>query len=80
VTVQNHVITMVPRTNQQNYIHISNNLRLQVLPSLSFLPTCQKHHFAAFVADREQLIVWDDDAQHVLARAHGIMADLMTEI
>lgn len=80
MTLRNEVISIVLRTNQKNYIPLSNNLRCQVLPSISFLPMCQKHHFAAFIADREELIVWDDDAQNVLSRAQTIMADLMKEM
>jgi len=62
------------------YVSLSNGLRLQVLPDLTFLAKCQKHQCAAFIADRRQLIVWDDDPRNVLARVSAILDDLMEEI
>ncbi|RNJ57516.1 hypothetical protein D7B24_005864 [Verticillium nonalfalfae] len=51
---------------------VSDGLKLQVLPSMRHLPSCHKHHFAAFVKDPPMLVVWDDDPQKVLSRAENI--------
>ncbi|KAF3347601.1 glycosyl transferase family group 2-domain-containing protein [Verticillium dahliae] len=51
---------------------VSDGLKLQVLPSMRHLPSCHKHHFAAFVKDPPTLVVWDDDPQKVLSRAENI--------
>jgi len=61
-------------------VSLPGGLQLQVLPDISFLSSCQKHQCAAFIANKAQLIVWDDDPMHVLDRAAGIEADLLSLI
>ena len=48
------------------YVEIQPGLRLQVLPDMSYLPRCQKHQFAAFIADRGILVVWEDEPKKLL--------------
>jgi hypothetical protein len=47
---------------------------------VSYLPRCQKHQFAAFIADRGLLVVWDDEPRHLLDRAQKIEKALMEMI
>jgi hypothetical protein len=54
--------------------------QLQVLPSLNHLPRCQKHHFSAFIRDRQMLIVWDDQPKNLLQRATYIEESLIEMI
>lgn len=54
------------------FIEIKEGLHLQVLPNMSYLPRCQKHQFAAFIADRGILVVWDDDPKKILGRAERL--------
>lgn len=80
VTIDNNFVKIVMQNSHLGYVSLSNGLRIQVLPDLSFLPKCQKHQCAAFIADRKQLIVWDDDPRNVLARVSTILDDLMESI
>ncbi len=80
MSVNTKVIKLFLRNNRTHFVPLSNGLRLQVLPDISYLPRCQKHHFAAFIADRGQLVVWDDNPRHILARAEKIEAELMDMI
>lgn len=47
---------------------------------MSDLPRCHKHHFAAFVLDPPLMVVWDDEAERVLARAEGLEKTLIRHI
>ncbi|CAK3736195.1 hypothetical protein CB0940_11695 [Lecanosticta acicola] len=80
MTVNTRVIKLFLHNNQRPYVPLKNGLRLQVLPDISYLPRCQKHQFAAFIADRGLLVVWDDEPRHLLDRAHKIEKALMEMI
>jgi hypothetical protein len=58
-------------------VPLMNGLRVQILPTLEDLPRARKHQFAAFVASEGLLVVWDDDAMHLVDRAKAIEAELM---
>lgn len=58
-------------------VPLKNGLRVQVLPTIEDLPRARKHQFAAFVASEAILVVWDDDALHVIQRAKAIESELM---
>lgn len=62
------------------FIEIKEGLHLQVLPTMSHLPRCQKHQFAAFIADRGILVVWDDDPKKILGRAERLENTLIKMI
>lgn len=62
------------------YVPLQNGLRIQVLPDITYLPGCQKHHFAAFIQHPSILVVWDDDPNHLLTRAQNIEDQLMNMI
>lgn len=47
---------------------------------MSHLPRCQKHQFAAFIADRGLLVVWDDDPKKILGRAERLENTLIKMI
>ncbi|KAL1635377.1 hypothetical protein SLS56_001802 [Neofusicoccum ribis] len=72
MTVNTGMIKTVLYNNTLPYIEIQNKLRVQVLPDISFLPACQKHQFAAFIADRGILIVWDDQPNKIMERVSNI--------
>lgn len=80
MTVNTRVIKLFLHNNQRPYVPLKNGLRLQVLPDVSYLPRCQKHQFAAFIADRGLLVVWDDEPRHLLDRARKIEQSLMEMI
>jgi hypothetical protein len=58
-------------------VPLMNGLRVQILPTIEDLPRARKHQFAAFVASEGLLIVWDDDALHIVQRAKAIESELM---
>ncbi|KAK4989057.1 hypothetical protein LTR50_003526 [Elasticomyces elasticus] len=80
MTVNTRVIKLFLHNNERPYVPLRNGLRLQVLPDMSYLARCQKHHFAAFIADRGILVVWDDEPKHLLDRATKIEESLMKMI
>lgn len=77
MTVNTRVIKLFLHGNDSPFIPIRSGLRIQVLPDMSYLPRCAKHQFAAFIADRGILVVWDDDPRHLIKRATDIEQALM---
>ncbi|KAL2168753.1 hypothetical protein VTG60DRAFT_6862 [Thermothelomyces hinnuleus] len=58
-------------------VPLMNGMRVQILATIDDLPRARKHQFAAFVASEGLLIVWDDDALHLVQRAKAIESELM---
>ena len=58
-------------------VPLTNGLRVQILPTIDDLPRARKHQFAAFIASEGLLVVWDDDALHLVQRAKAIESELM---
>lgn len=80
MTVNTRVIKLFLHNNDKPFVPLKGGLRLQVLPDMTYLPRCQKHQFAAFIADRGILVVWDDEPKHLLNRAENIEKALMAMI
>lgn len=80
MTVNTRVIKIFLSRHTADYVPLADGLRLQVLPSVDYLPRCQKHHFGAFIQDLQILVVWDDQPKHLLRRAETIEASLMNMI
>jgi hypothetical protein len=77
MTMKTSVIQTFLRSSNLPYVPLADGLRLQVIPDISFLSRCQKHHFAAFVRDPGMLVVWDDDPEHIIGRAEQIEQHLV---
>jgi hypothetical protein len=77
MTVNTRVIKLFLSNIDRPYIPLMEGLRLQVLPDMSCLPRCQKHQFAAFIAVKGLLVVWDDEPQFLLPRAEKLEKELM---
>jgi hypothetical protein len=58
-------------------VPLMNGLRVQILPTIDDLPRARKHQFAAFIASEGILVVWDDEALHLVQRAKSIESELM---
>lgn len=58
-------------------VPLTNGLRVQILPTMDDLSRARKHQFAAFIASEALLVVWDDDANHLMERAKTIESELM---
>ena len=80
MTVNTRVIKLFLKREDISSVPLSDGLQIQILPSISFLPVCKKHHFAAFVQDAGMLVVWDDEPKHLLVRAKEIETKLMAMI
>jgi membrane glycosyltransferase len=77
LTVNTRVIRLLVQSCDQTSIPISEDLRLQVLPTMSDLSRCAKHQFAAFIADRGILVVWDDQPEKLISRAQALEKGIM---
>lgn len=81
MTVSTRLVQLFLRQQQDTaFVPLDNGLRLQVLPDISYLPGCQKHHFAAFIQDSDMLVVWDDEPTHIITRIKDIEENLMSMI
>ena len=80
MTVNTRIVSLLMRRDDVPFIPLQEGLRLQVLPSIAFLPTCQKHQCAAFIQDLAILVVWDDEPRDILKRAERIEAQLMKTV
>ncbi|KAK5552879.1 hypothetical protein LTR46_008954 [Exophiala xenobiotica] len=78
MTVKTDVIQSFLQTSQLPYVPYVDGLRIQVLPNLTFLSSCKKHHFAAFIRDPGFLIVWHDDPEQIISRAEQIEQHLVS--
>lgn len=75
--VQSIISSIRLRNILPDSIPLQGGLQLQVLPRMSDLPRCQKHHFAAFVVEPPVLVVWDDDPGTIIKRVKQVQADIM---
>lgn len=80
MTVSSRMLQTFIATNDLPYIPLDDGLRLQIIPDFSYLPTCQKHQCAAYIADRALLVVWDDSPRKLISRAYNIEASIMNLI
>jgi len=80
LTINTQVIKLLLGNKNTAYIPLYNGLRIQVLPNITYLPACQKHHFAAFIQDPPILVIWDDDPNHLFSRAQTVEDQLMKMI
>ncbi|RFU24793.1 hypothetical protein B7463_g11549, partial [Scytalidium lignicola] len=78
MTVSSRVITTFLQWSPEAVdIPLLNGLHIQILPTIDDLPRARKHQFAAIVASEALLVVWDDDASHLVSRAQAIESELL---
>lgn len=58
-------------------IPLLNGLRIQIIPDISDLPRARTHQFAAYITSQALLIVWDDEASHLVQRVKAIESELL---
>jgi len=80
MTINTSVINILVGNATTNSIVLCSGLRVQVIPDITYLPSCQKHQSAAFIADRALLVVWDDDSRNILKRAEKMESQLLETI
>ncbi|KAL9593918.1 MAG: hypothetical protein Q9219_007314 [cf. Caloplaca sp. 3 TL-2023] len=72
MTVSTRVINLIMQRDDLVHIQLKDGLKLQILPNIAFLPTCQKYQNAAFIKDQAILVVWADSPNEIQARAAAI--------
>lgn len=77
ITVNTRVIRLVVERTRHVTITLQDGLRVQILPSIKFLATCQKHQNAAFIKDQGLLVVWADSPREVITQAKDIERQMM---
>ena len=77
MTVSTRVINLLMQREDLVFIQLKDGLKLQILPNIAFLPTCQKYQNAAFLKDQAILIVWADSPKEVCAKAAVIEEQMM---
>ncbi|KAI9753365.1 MAG: ESCRT-III subunit protein snf7 [Chaenotheca gracillima] len=77
MTINTRVVKVIMAQHEGDFVPLADGLRLQIVGSMQDLPACQKHHFAAFIADEKTLVVWDDDPNQILERAKRIETQLI---
>ena len=80
LTINTRAIKIIIQASNQISIPISEKLRLQVLPDVASISRCAKHQFAAFIADRGILVVWDDQPEKLISRAQALEKGIMSLI
>lgn len=78
--IQSIIHGILSSRNPPTSIPLSGDLQLQVLPRMTDLPRCQKHHFAAFILDPPVLAVWDDDANRIHDRVESLEQMIISHI
>ena len=77
ISIKDRVVTCLLSRNELIYIPIEDNLRLQILPSVEYLPTCQRHQNAAFIRNQHMLVVWADSVEAAEERAESYLDQLV---
>ena len=77
MTVSTRVIRLVVERTRLVTITLQDGLHVQILPSIKFLATCQKHQNAAFIKDQGILVVWADSPREVITQAQDIEGQMM---
>lgn len=71
------MVTCLLSQEELVYIPIQDNLRLQILPSVEYLPNCQRHQNAAFIRDQQLLVVWADNVDAAEERAESYLRQIV---
>ncbi|KAI4094789.1 MAG: hypothetical protein LQ344_002035 [Seirophora lacunosa] len=77
MTISTRVINLILQQDHLVHIQLKDGLKLQILPNIAFLPTCQKYQNAAFIKDQAILIVWADSPKEIMERASAIEEQMM---
>lgn len=78
MTVNSRVVKTFLQWSTDSFdVPLPNGLRIQIIPTMADLARARKHQFAAFIADSQLLVVWDDDPLNLITRASQIESSLM---
>ncbi|KAL3420923.1 glycosyltransferase family 2 protein [Phlyctema vagabunda] len=80
MTLNTRIVQILMSVVDTDYVPLINGNHIQVLPSMRYLRRCAKHQSAAFIRDRQYMVVWDDDAGHINTRIMELEKALMETI
>lgn len=80
MTVNTNVISIFVASQPGDFACLQGGLSVQILPSISHLSQALKHQFAAFIRDRQCLVVWDDDPEKIIEHTYRLESLLMATI
>ncbi len=76
MTVKTSVITLILQGEVVS-VPLRSGLRVQVIPDVMHLQTCQRYQNAAFIKDTSMLVLWGDSPQEVIAHSGEIQSQMM---
>lgn len=71
---------VISRFAARSVVTLANGQHIQVLPDITWLSRCQKYQAAAFISDRGQLVVWDDEPTAIVQRVQNLERELLNMI
>jgi hypothetical protein len=80
MTVNTNVVSIFVASQPGDSACLQGGLSVQILPSMSHLSQALKHQFAAFIRDRQCLVVWDDDPEKIIEHTYRFESLLMATI
>jgi hypothetical protein len=80
MTVATPAVQLFLSVQRDNHASMGNGQAIQILPNIQCLSRCSKHQFAAFIMNQGYLVVWDDEARHLISRAAELESLLLATI
>ena len=77
ITIKDPVVTVLLRQPDLLFIPIQDNLRLQILPDIEYIPRCQRSQGAAFCKTQDMLVVWGDSVDATEQRADKYLKQMV---
>ncbi len=77
ISIKDRVVTVLLNQPDLLYIPIQDNLRLQILPDVEYIPRCQRSQGAAFCKNQDMLVVWGDSVDAAEQRADKYLKQMV---
>ena len=77
ITIKDRVVTVLLSQPDLLYIPIQDNLRLQIVPDVEYIPRCQRSQGAAFCKNQDMLVVWGDSVDATEQRADKYLKQMV---
>lgn len=77
ISIKDRVVTVLLSQPDLLYIPIQDNLRLQVVPDVEYIPRCQRSQGAAFCKNQDMLVVWGDSVDATEQRADKYLKQMV---
>ena len=77
ISIKDRVVTVLLSQPDLLYIPIQDNLRLQIVPDVEYIPKCQRSQGAAFCKNQDMLVVWGDSVDATEQRADKYLKQMV---